>query len=283
MTPVRLRWYIELSPRELWSFPRIAQAVKVILPEKKIETFAKSNGGVDLRNLNKWVIGSYPDTLLFLAEGRFQKESLIQTFHERARIIEGEVHEPSLTRVWGVVGAQRRQMVLFEERVVGLEIGHLSTLRVAEFFAKNAFQRTVSLFRAEPWAAVADRLGAAPFRAVAVGPFESAWAKGFAGLLETSTAVAAVAAPVSGDRLEVRLFVFTKMEKKDERMRAWFALLARTDMGRLLGLNRLPQPSEVEEESDCVQLRFELDPVLLAEGLHAATGAEIGEILRLSP
>jgi hypothetical protein len=141
--------------------------------------------------------------------------------------------------------------------------------------------------KAEPLARAATLLGDAPLRAFAPGPFEGTWARGLGGLLAGATAAAAAATPIDAPRpgLDLRFVVTgawgTDAPAAADRLRAAFEVLAGDSLGRLLGLDRPLVAASSSGDAEALRLQVSLDAGRLAQGLHAATGATITEIMAL--
>jgi hypothetical protein len=64
-----------------------------------------------------------------------------------------------------------------------------------------------------------------------------------------------------------------------DRLRAVFDVAAASGIGRLLGLAHCTAGPTVAGSPEALTVDFTVDATVLAEGLHAATGAEVSEIM----
>jgi hypothetical protein len=66
-----------------------------------------------------------------------------------------------------------------------------------------------------------------------------------------------------------------------ERLGVAFRVLAQDALGRLAGIDRPVDGPTVRSDATGLELEVALDPVQLARGLRAATGASLAEIMAL--
>jgi hypothetical protein len=191
-----------------------------------------------------------------------------------------------VTRLWGSAGEEREQVAVFDGQAVGLERGRLGPLRAAVYFAQGKLKRALPALREEPLARTATLLGDAPLRAFAPGPFDGEWGAGLGGLLRATTALGAGVrsferAPHGA--LEVQGVLAgawgSDAPRAAERLAAALQLLANDPLGRLLGMDHPLEEARVSGNDEALRFQVVLDPLALARGLEAATGARIGEIM----
>jgi hypothetical protein len=274
---------------------RLAGALGRVFPDERLKAFAHVSGGVDLRETDALVVASYPSALLVLAHQFVDPGRIEAAFRARAVTIEGRVVEgppgdprTAITRLWGPTGTEREQIAIFGFDAVGLERGRFGPLRAAELFAEGKLKRASPALHAEPLSRVADRLGDAPLRAFAPGPFEGELSRAAGGLLGATTAVGA-AARVHGGAvgesagMEVHAVLLgawgADAGLAADRLRAVFDVAAASGIGRLLGLAHCTAGPTVAGSPEALTVDFTVDATVLAEGLHAASGAEVSEIM----
>jgi hypothetical protein len=281
-----LVWLLDVRAQELLASPDLAPAVALVLPPARFDAFAEHHGGVDLRRLSHLVVAEYDGATLALGSTAVQAARVEAAFAARAGEVEGRAVEGGVTRFWGSVGAEREQVAVFGDEAVGLERGHLGPLRAAIYFARGMLKRAQPALRAEPLVRVAKRLGDAPIRAFAPGPFEGAWGAGLGGLLRATTAVGAsvhVSPRPSGAALELQVLLAgawgADAPRAAERLAAAFQVLATDSLGRLLGIDHPLEEARVSGDDESLWLQITLDPLALARGLQAATDARIREIM----
>jgi hypothetical protein len=282
-----LVWLVDLQPPELLASPAMARAIDLVIPGDRFAAFARSRGGIDLRRAVEITVAGFADATLGLARLPVDPTRVEKAFRDRAGGVDGRAAEQSVVRVWGTVGDGREQIAIFGHQGVGLERGRFGPLRVASYFAQGKLRRSPHALRADPLAAAAERLGKAPARAFAPGPFVGPWAGGLAGLLAAATAAAASARPVqqpSGeDALVLTLNLFGAWGDDSgnaaARLGAAFNVLAQDSLGRLCGLNRPLDGPHVVGDATEVRLEVTVDPTLLARGIRDATGGAAADIV----
>ncbi len=299
-----LLWLVDLRPVELIGDRAFAQALSTVIPDTSLDAFAERHGGVDLRGATELVVAGFPDTVLLLARLPFEPGRVERAFAARALFVEGRAFDRGVTRVWGTLGTVRTQLALLGHDTLAIEQGRFGPLRTAIYFALGKLSRAPSALRASPLNDLAARLGEAPARAFAPGPFEGEWGAAGGGLLRASTAVgaavrmrtdgldrdegnrqgdAAGSHPAAPDLLAAQL-ILTGAWGRDagaaaKRLEASFQVLADDALGRLTGLDRLPRQPVARVDPAALDFEVDLDPRVVARGLHAATEASIAELL----
>jgi hypothetical protein len=283
-----LTWLVQARPSELWAHPAISRAIATLVAEERFAAFAQRHGGVDVRQASELVVAGYPDATLGLAAITVDPARVEVAFAARALEVEGRAESPNVLRLWGKVGSGREQIAVFGRQGVAIERGRFEPLRAAVYFAEGRLKRSLPALRAEPLAAAAQRLGEAPLRGFAPGPFEGGWAAGVAGLLGATMAAAAglFLVPSSvGDAVMLRVVLMGAWGADGpaaaERLAASFRLLADDSLGRLIGLDHATAEGAARARGDAtaLQLDVSLDPLALARGLRAATDASVAQIM----
>jgi len=297
-----LRWLTQVRPRTLLADAALASAIATLVPEEVFVTFALRHGGVDLRMAHEVVVAGVDDAYLALARLPVDPASIEAAFTRRALAVDGRAVERGITRFWGTVGETREQVAVFGRSAVGMEQGRFGPLGVATYFAQGRLRRSRPALHDEPLEAAATRLGEAPIRAFAPGPFEGAWAAGWGGLLGASTAAAialhpqtatgarpsgGVRGPEGAERvaLAVRIVLMGAWSNDGaaaaERMGAAYRVLTEDALGRLAGLPHPVEPPKVTWDAAALELNVTLDALQLARGVSAITIGSLREILAL--
>ncbi|MGH7436171.1 MAG: hypothetical protein ACRENE_10905 [Polyangiaceae bacterium] len=282
-----LKWLVDLRPPELLSSAAVGSGVDLVVPGSHFDAFAQHHGGVDLRRASEVAVAGFADVTLSLVRATVDPARVEKAFSDRAGGVEGRAIEPGIVRFWGTVGPARQQMAVFGHKAVALEQGQFGPLRVATYFAQGKLRRSPQALRADPLAGAAERLGDAPARAFARGPFTGPWAKGLGGLLAAATAGAASARPVRTARGDegLKLTVLVLGAWGDDsaqalaRLGAAFNVLAQDPLGRLCGLDRPLEGPHVVGDATEVRLEVTVDPTLLARGIRDATGGTAADIV----
>jgi hypothetical protein len=286
-----LVWLVDLRPPELLESPAMARAVDLVIPADRFDAFAQSHGGVDLRRAAELSVAGFADVTLGLVRLPVDPGRVEKAFGDRAGAVDGRAVEQGVVRVWGTVGGSREQIAIFGHDGVGQERGRFGPLRVAGYFARGKLRRSPQALRADPLAAAAERLGNAPARAFAPGPFVGPWAGGLGGLLAGATAAAASATPLRQPNGEVALALTLillgawgdQASDAAARLGAAFNVLAQDSLGRLCGLNRPLGGPHVVGDATEVRLEVTVDPTLLARGIRDATGGTAADIVASLP
>jgi hypothetical protein len=290
-----LVWLFDVRPRDIFAALDLIPAIGIIVPEKRLDSFAKKNAGVDLRQLGALVVARYREADLYVARGAFDPARLEKTFEEHTEQLDGRALDkataPSgaaaapITRLWGTARGQREQIAIFGRDAFALERGRFGPLRATEAFAQGKLKRAKPALRDVPLARAAELVGEAPLRAFAPGPFEGEWAAGLGGLLKASTA-AALAVRTRGDagkgRVDVTLVLTGAWGADDAapgRLAAAYGRMSEDPLGKLCGLNRPLEAARTRGSPDALTLEVGLDAMEIARGLRAATEAAVEEIM----
>jgi len=290
-----LSWLVDVHPRALVLDARLAVPLARVFPDERMKAFARVSGGVDLREADAVVVASYPSAILLLGHQFVDPKRVETAFRARVITLEGRVVEglpadprAAITRLWGPTGTEREQIAIFGVNAVGLERGRFGPLRAAELFAEGKLKRASPALHAPPLSRVAELLGEAPLRGFAPGPFEGELSRAAGGLLGATTAVGGAAhvvegAPGQSAALAIHVVFLgawgAEAGAAAERLRAVFDVAAASSIGRLLGIAHCRAGPAVAGSAEALTLDFTLDATVLAEGLRAATGAEVSEIM----
>ena len=281
-----LAWLVQTAARDLLASPVLIPAIALLAPESRFDAFAKRHGGVDLRETRELVVAGFPEATLAVARAVVDPGRVEAAFGARATAVEGRAVEHGIVRVWGQVGDHREQVAIFGTQAVALEKGRFGPLRAAEYFARGKLKRVRPALETDPLADAAARLGDAPLRAFAPGPFVGEWAAGLGGLLGASTGAAAsltpLASPGSGS-VAMRVVLTggwgADAAAASRRLAAAFGVLAGDPLGRLTGLDRPLDGPRTSGDAGALVLDVVLDPMVLARGLRDVTDAAIPEIM----
>jgi hypothetical protein len=291
-----VRWMLVAAPSELFGVKWIPPLVDKAVSGARFDRFAQATG-VDLRALPEAVVlASAPsepgaaddDVMFYLARHAGDAQAIERAF--RARLSGSEkraVERPDLVRVSGKIGRETHAAVFLGSDVAGFQEGGSASrgpARVAALLAEGKLKHAHSAFANEPLKTLAAKLGAAPFQALAPGPFEGDVARGLRGLLRAATAVGASARPgpretflvtaaVTGD------FTTSAAPASAELLAAWNDLAA-SRLGHTLGLDTPVTAPVVSAAPDALLLAVELSARSLAEGLAVLTATRVQDIFR---
>ncbi|WP_437677550.1 hypothetical protein [Sorangium sp. So ce131] len=286
-----LRWLVLARPREIAAVPWLIPSIALVAPEENLARHARATG-VDLRQVREAAIASYAgasgDVTFYLARHSGDPRALERLFRRRLTGKERRASErPDVVRLSGDIGAAPHTLVLLGPDVVGLQdggSGERGPARVASLYALGRLRRAPPALSGGPLRALSDRLGPAPVRAFAPGPFEGELARGARGLLAAATAVGAAARPSVREGIALAIAVAgdfsTSGEAASEELLSAWNELAHGSFGHLLGLDAPVEPPLATHAPDAVAVAVELNPRALARGLAAATGDRLQEMLR---
>jgi hypothetical protein len=305
-----LSWLVDARPTAIFADPVLASAIP--FAADRFEAFAQRHGGVDLRRADQVAVAAVGDTQLALARLLVDPGKVEAAFTARATNVDGRAVErvpggvpTGIVRLWGTVGDGREQIAIFGRDGVALERGALGPLQAAVYFAEGRLKRSLPALRAAPLASAAARLGEAPLRVFAPGPFVGPWARGLAGLLGAATAAAlrvgvapgaartpgmpgeasAPAPRVAAAALSVRLLLAgawgPDAPAAADRLVSAFGVLAEDPLGRLTGLDKPVAGPTATGDPEALALDVALDPVTMSRGLRALTDAPLAEVMAM--
>ena len=281
-----LVWLVDARPRELVQDPVLGPVFSTIFPASRLDAFADHHAGLDPRAARQLAVAVYPDATLVLARLPFEPKRVEEAFTARVSRVEGRGVEWGVTTIRGDVPLAHEQIAFLGEEALALEHGQPGPLRAAVYFAQGRLRRSLPALHADPLASAASSVGDAPLRIFAPGPFEGQWARGAAGLLGASTAVAAAVRPISGAQrgmLTLRVVLMGAWARDApeavERLRAAFGVLAEDPLGQVLGIDHPIDGPAVDADADCLRLEVTVDAAVLARGIHVAADASVAEIM----
>lgn len=286
-----LRWVVLVRPREIAAVPWLIPAIAKVASEPKLDLFA-ARVGFDLRQISEAAIAAYAteggEATLYLVRHNGDPVVIERLF--RARLTGGEhrtLERPDVVRLTGKIGKSAATLVVLGADVVGFQFGGSAArgpARVATLYALDRLKKSPVLLSTDPLKALAARLGPAPVRAFALGPFEGELARGARGLLAGATALGATVRPSAREGLLGVLAVAGDFTRSGEAasnalLVAWNEV-ATGSFGHLLGLDQPVEKPLATHGTDAVAVAVEVDPNKLAAGLKSATSARIEEIMR---
>ncbi|WP_437761808.1 hypothetical protein ACSRUE_45930 [Sorangium sp. KYC3313] len=288
-----LRWLILVRPREVAAVPWLIPSIALVAPEENLARHARATG-VDLRQVREAAIASYAGAgpaggaTLYVARHSGDPRAIERLFRRRLTGKERRaLDRPDVVRVTGDIGTKPHALVLLGEDVACVQDGGSplrGPARVASLYALGRLKRSPAALSGGPLRALEARLGPAPVRAFAPGPFDGELARGARGLLAAATAVGAAARPSAREGIALAIAVAgdfsTSGEAASEELLAAWNELAGGSFGHLLGLDAPVEPPLATHAPDAVAVAVELNPRALARGLAAATGERLAEMLR---
>lgn len=273
-----LRWLVVARLAELSRLPSLAPGLELLFPHSRLDAFELSTG-LDLRAVPTGLAAGFDYATLFAAETPFDN-ALVQERFAR-RLVSGKVESSHLHvhRVWGTIGLTPETLVRIDDRLVAASIGDPTPARVVELYALGRLGRSQPALAGSALATLPRDLESAPVRFYAPGPFLDEWSAGARGLLGAALALGVAAWP-DGDGLRVRAVISGRWTGEDAaRLTAAWDDLARSSMGRLLGLDQPTAPPEVMVTPEHLTLAVRLALLPLVSGLRAAVAADVWEFL----
>lgn len=286
-----LRWIVQTRPREIAAVPWLIPAVARVASEENLSRLA-AKIGFDLRQIHEAIIARYRgeggESTLYLVRHNVDPIGVERLF--RARLVADErraVDRADVIRVSGKAGTGTLTLVVLGPDVVGFQVGGSPSrgpARVASLYALSKLKKSPTVLSEDPLRALSARLGAAPARAFAIGPFEGELARGARGLLAGATAIGATVRPSAREGLLLVIAVagdFTKSgEAASRELSAAWSSLAVGSFGHLLGLDDPIERPIATHADDAVTVAVQLDPNKLSKGLASATSAGVAEIMK---
>ena len=286
-----LRWLVLARPREIAALEWLQPAIAMVLDKERLDRFA-AVVGFDLRTVPDAVWASYrgdpEDISVELIRHTSDPLVIERSFRDRLSAdVVRSVDDANIVRASGRIGQSLHAMASMGPQVVCFQqegSAERGPCRVATLLALGRLKRTKPVFADEAIVALAKRIGPAPVRAFAPGPFDGELARGARGLLAAATAVGMSASPTERESVLVQIAVAGDFSRSGdlaaEQLVASWNDLASRPLGRLMGLDAPLAPPMRAYASDAVTLVAELDPRKLAKGLADATSNQIREIMR---
>jgi hypothetical protein len=286
-----LRWALQVKPREIAAVPWLIPPIARIASEENLARFT-ARVGFDLRQIPEAMVASYAadgsEATLYLVRHNGDPAEIERLF--RARLV-GPAHHTldlhDLVRVSGKSGSTPVALLLAGRDVAAFQIGGNTArgpARIASLYALDKLKKSPTLLSVDPLKALAVRLGEAPFRSFAIGPFDGELARGARGLLAGATAIGGTVRPSAREGLLVVIAVAGDFSGSgpaaSRELAAAWEDLARGSFGHLLGLDEPIEKPLATHAADAVAIALEIDPGKLAKGLASATSARIEEIMR---
>jgi len=296
-----LETLVVVEPKSLWSKTELRQALDALVPEDQVLAFATRHGSVDPRQLDEIAVATYARATLVLGRGVFEPARLEQAFTRLMLGIDGRQIDhagdalTNITRTWGEVAGigepnRHEELATFGRTVVGWELDEPSTtpqlgpLRASELFARHKLAKARPALDAPPLDVVSATLGAAPIRVFFAGPFAGEWSTAMSGLLRAATAVGGSASSDGQGNLEITVAVFGAFGEKSpqaaDRLAAFVEVIGESALGKLAGLDHPTASFQAKSTPDSASVHGRVNAVRLVQGLRAATGAQITEIMQ---
>lgn len=277
---------VSVKPRTLFEASELSVPLAKLFSNERLTRFSAATGGIDIRSVKEAVVATYRDSRLVLARTVVDPTKVERAFTEAATTVDAravDYEQPPFVRIFGTLPEGRAQLVIAGHEAVFFETGRFGPLRAAEAFALKKLKRTQPALAKDPLSRTAEVVGDGEVRAFAPGPFEGEWASGLAGLLGVSTSCGASGRLV-GKSLHVTVALTGGFgdgaDKAKERLAAAIGTLGFSAIGRLLGLDKTLESPRTEAFPDAVVWRASYDAPLLLEGLYAAVGANVDEMMK---
>jgi len=280
-----LVWLVEARPRDLFESPALGPALATIATDERVAAFARRFGGIDLHRAGQVAVAGWARSFLGLARVPLDPVAVEAAVRGRGEVDERTV-ERGVTRLRGTAGGEPQQIALFGQRGAAIQRGQPGPIEAAVYFAEGKLWRARPALGTDPLADAAARIGEAPLRGFAPGPFEGPWGAGLGGLLRASTAAAAAMRPAAGPggSAVALALVLTGAWGADAagaeaRLGAAFHVLSEDPLGRLTGANQPLVGPRTWSDPGALRLEVVLDPAAIARGLRDATDATVAEIM----
>lgn len=275
-----LRWLAVGRPSELENTPSVRPLLRELLPDERLEAFARSTA-VDLRETPNALAAGYDYGALYVVETPYENRLIEARFVDR--LVSGasiESKHPHVRRVFGTVGSAPEALVRVDRRFVAFAAGDPSLARIVELFVLGRLTRSAPALKGAALAGMPAEFANAPVRFYAPGPFTGEWERGARGLLGATTAFGAMAVP-DGDALVVKAAFIGTFDGDDiSKLSAAWGDLAQSSLGRLTGIDQPIAPPSVETGPGRLTLEVKIALKPLFSGLRAAVAADVWEMLQ---
>jgi len=280
-----LEWIVIASPREILASPALQPELGKLFPEFRFEAFHKSSA-IDLRKAHRVVVASYHGSTLFVIGGVADPVEAERRFRQRLmRDIVRTEHREDVVQVAGrLANGEVRALAALLPDVVVIESGGTKYTKAVCLHALGKLKRSAPALQAPGMPGLVERLGKAPIRGFAPGPFQGEWEKGLHGLLGAATGAAGAVRITPVGTLQASFAVAgdwgDRAEAASLRLEHSWNDLASSGFGRLTDLEKPVRPALPTHAPDAASLTVEVDAHRFLEGLRAAVSARIEEIMQ---
>jgi hypothetical protein len=281
-----LDWLVAARVAELGRNSALGKPLGLLLPPANLDQLA-DHLGFDLRLADELLIAGFGPVTLYVLRVAHDPAVVERLFRDRLTgEIERSVEAPNLVRTSGVLGATHRGLATLEPGVLAFEVGKASDeaskrspLRAVVGFALGKLKKAHRALDSDPLKPLATRLGDAPLRLFFPSPAD-AW-KGAHGLLDRATA-AGVAITPTPQGLRLRALLTGAWDDPPtvalRRLTQTADDIASSPLGRLTGLDHPIERPSLGGDREAIHLEVLVDAMKVAEGLQAATSAELRDL-----
>lgn len=280
-----LEWIVIASPQEILASQALQPELGKLFPEFRFDALLRSSA-IDLRKVRRVVVASYPTSTLFVIGGIADPVEAERRFRQRlmSDIVRTE-HRDDAVQVTGKLGSgETRALAALQPDVVVIESGGTRYARAACLHALGKLKRSPAALQAPGLPRLVERLGKAPIRAFAPGPFQGDWERGLHGLLGAAIAAAGAVRITPVGTLQASFAVAgdwgDRAEAASLRLEQSWKDLADSGFGRLTDLENPVHAALPTHAPDTASLTVEVDAHRFLEGLRAAVSARIEEIMQ---
>jgi hypothetical protein len=287
-----LTWLLRLQPRAIAAIPWLIPSLGRFLPEARLDAY-RAHTGLDLRQLPEALVAAYRDgdaeQVLVVLRHNADAALLEQRFS--ARLAGGALRtedRPDLVRVVGRVGRREDAFARIGRDVVAFQRGGdplRGMLRVACLRALGKLRGHRSAVELEPVRALFARFGEAPVAFAMPGPFEGELRGAALGLLDGALGAGLAMRGTARGHLGLAAAIHADFGDRGaeagERLGDVYASIARSSLGRIVGLDQPIEPFVVAGDASAATLSVELDARRSVEGLHALVEADVASLLAI--
>ncbi len=280
-----LEWIVIVEPQPLLASRALQPELARLFPDFRLDLLERSTA-IDLRKLRRVAIASYPGSTLFVLAGVRDPAEAERRFRARLmRDLTRTEHRDDAVLVTGrLASGEPRALVSLAPDVVVIESGGTRYAKAAWLRAMGKLERSPSALRAPGLPGLVERVGSAPMRGFAPGPFVGEWEHGLHDLLGSASAAAAAVRITPVDSLQGSFALGgewgARAEEASGRLATSWGDLANSGFGRLTGLDRPLRDPHPTHAPDAVPVPVEVDPPRFLDGLRAAVSARIDEIMQ---
>lgn len=280
-----LEWILIASPQLILSSRALQPELGKLFPEFRFEAFNRSSA-IDVRKLKRVAVASYGGSTLFVLGGVADPMEAERRLRQRLMldVVRAE-HREDVVMVSGkLASGEVRAFAALQPDVVVIESGGGKFAKAACLRAVGKLKKSPPALQAAGLPNLVRRMGDAPLRIFAPGPFQGQWENGLHGLLGSASAAAGAVRVTPIGTLQASLAVAgewgDRAEEASLRLEASWKDLAASGFGRLTGLCNPAQSPLPTHAPEAASLTVEVGAHRFLEGLRAAVSARIEEIMR---
>lgn len=281
-----LSWMLMARPQEFSCIPSLDAGMRHLVSAARRQLFEHVTG-VRIDTIKHLVVGSYPDSTVFLLDGVPDPIAAERKYRERliTQVTRSVFRHDVVVLRGKTAGGEKRSMAALGAETVAIEAGSWLHGRVACLYAMGKLQRAPRALEAPDVGMLLQRVGDPPLVGIAPGPFEGEWEQAMHGVLGATTAALGAVRPDKDGTMRVRVLLAGEWgadkDRAVARLQETWNDISRSAFGSLTGLDHPVEPLRTESEAGVIGISIALDGARFVDGLYHAVSAEARDIMRL--